>query len=282
MADPAVIAGEIAWRWIFGISALALAFFAAIRLEHAIVIYPEEHEILGSRSPILITQAILEIAHRARSITAHLGIIVIPAILLLWIVAATVGRGYILARLNSPNLTGPHWPALLTLNLLRVATVALLVPTYYCCSFATTLVVKPYEPNYALAILTFLCLFAIALAIWSLLQWILSIACIYAGRQGFGAAASLNATLRLLRRNHRELFSISAQNSSARTLLALIFTLLALPTLAISSFPQAFWIVEIVLFLVYCAVSDVLLLARLAAYVEVTDRAHQNAVAEHA
>ena len=237
---------------------------------------------LRSRSPFLITQAILEIAHRVRPIAVQLGIVLIPAIVLLWIVAATAGRGYVLQSLNSPGLRSPHLLALLGLNLLRVTSVALLVVAYFGSSFATTLVSDPNAPNYALASLTFFFLFAIAVAAWSFLQWILSTACIYAGRQGLGVGACLKATMRLLRYNRRELFSISAWNSTVRTVAALGFTLMGLLPLVIYSFPAAFWIIEAALFLAYCAVSDVLLLSRLAAYIEVTERLQQNAAGEHA
>jgi hypothetical protein len=270
--QPGIVFAEIAWRWIFGASALALAAFATLRLEHAITIYPEEQEMLSSRSPILIAQAILEISHRARPLAVHLGIIVIPAILLLWIIAATVGRGYVLSRLPSRESLDPRWLVLSALNLLRVVSVLLLVVAYLGCSFATSLVINPYAPNYALGVLVFLSLFVIALAAWSFLHWIVSTACIYAARQHLGLFRSLDATVQLLRTSSRELFSISAQNSSVRTLVALVFTVVALLPLVVYRVLLLFWAAEIVLCLAYCIASDVLLLARLAAYVEIIER----------
>jgi hypothetical protein len=278
---PGVLVAEIAWRWLFGTSALVLAGLAALRLEHAIVIYPEEQEMLASRSLILIAQAILEIAHRARPVAVRLGIVVIPSILLLWIVAATVGRGYVLTRLSSRESSGPRWLALSILNALRVVTVLLLVVAYLGCSLATSLVSNPYEPNYTAGVLVFLSLFAIALASWSLVHWIVATACIYAVRQDFGVSKALSATMHLLRENFRELLSISGQNSSVRTVAAIVFTLLALPPLLVYRMPLLFWPIEIVITLAYCLVSDTLLLARLAAYVEITERAPAVAAAEH-
>ncbi len=270
---PGILLAEIAWRWLFGISALALAGFSAVLLERAIFVYPEEQEMLASRSPILIAQAVLEILHRARPIGVRLGLVVVPTILLLWILAATIGRGYVLRRLSSREANGARWLPLSALNTLRVVTVLFLVVAYLGCSFATSLVINPYAPNYALGVLVFLSLFAIALASWSLVHWIVSTASIYAARQNFGISQSLNAAMQLLRENFRELFSIAAQNSSVRTVMAIIFTLIALPPLLLYRVPLLFWTVEVLLFLAYCAVSDTLLLARLACYVEVTERA---------
>lgn len=271
---------EIAWRWLFGVSALALAGTAFLRVARAMVVFPEEQEMLASRSPILVAQAILEIGHRIRPVAVRLGMVVIPAILLLWILAATVGRGYVLTRLSSNDLARPRWLALTTLNTFRVVTVLLLTIAYFGCTFATSLVIDPYRPNYALGILVFLLLFAIALASWSIIHWIVATACIYASRQNLGVFPAVRATMQLLRENFSELFSIAAQNSSVRTAVAILFTLLAMPPLLFYRVPLLFWTFEIVLSLAYCAVSDILLLARLAAYIELAERAPAVAAAE--
>jgi len=278
--QPGVLVAEIAWRWLFGISALALAGFAAVRLSRALTVFPEEQEMLASRSPILIAQAILEIAHRARPVAVRLGIAVIPGILLLWIIATTLGRGYVLGLMQSRERISSRWFTLSVLNLLRVVTVLLLVIAYFGCSFATSLVINPYDPNYALGVLLFLALFAISFAAWSIVHWIVSTGCIYAARQGFGTMRALGATMQLLREKPGELFSIAARNSSVRTVVAIVFTLIALPPLLLHRVPLLFWTVEIILFLAYCIVSDVLLLARLAGYVEITERTPAVAVAE--
>jgi hypothetical protein len=279
--QPGILLAEIAWRWLFGLSALLLAGVAVLRLDRALVVYPEEQEMLASRAPILMAQAILEIGHRMRPVAVRLGTVVIPAILLLWIVAASLGRGNVLTRLSPRVPAGPRWLALAVLNLLRVVTVLMLAIAYLGCSFATSLVINPYRPNYALGILIFLALFAIALVSWAIVHWIASTACIYAGRQNFGVFQAVRATMQLLRQNFGELFSIAAQNSSVRTAVAIVFTLLAMPPLLFYRVPLLFRTVEIPLSLAYCAVSDVLLLARLAAYIELTERPPAVAAAEH-
>ncbi|MGE5113704.1 MAG: hypothetical protein ACM3JB_22805 [Acidobacteriaceae bacterium] len=270
--EPAGIFAEIAWRWIFGISALLLTGLAILRIGRSVAIFPEEDEMLASRSPILIAQAVLEIGHRIWPVVIRVAAIVIPAILVLWVIAATVGRGYVMNRLLERETRGPNWIALALLNILRVISVLLLAAAYFGCSFATSLINDPSRPNYALAILVFLALFVIALIVWSLLHWILATACIYAGRQHLGLRSALHATMQLLRSRAREVFSISAQNSSIRTLAALLYTFLALLPLVILRIPPLFWTLEIVLFLAYCILSDVLLLARLVAYLELTEQ----------
>ena len=278
--EPGIIFAEIAWRWIFGASALLLTGVAILRIGRSVAIFPEEDEMLASRSPILIAQAILEIGHRIWPVAVRVAAIVIPAILVLWVIAATVGRGYVMNRLLERETRGPNWIALAVLNILRVISVLLLVAAYFGCSFATSLINNPSHPNYALAVLLFFVLFVIALLVWSFFHWILATACIYSGRQGLGLLNSLLATMQLLRTRAREVFSIAAQNSSIRTLAALLCTFLALLPLVVLRIPALFWSLEIVLFLAYCILSDILLLARLAAYIELTGPArtvHSNA-----
>ncbi len=270
--DPIVILIEVIWRWIFAASALSLIAFAIFRLEHAVAIFPEEQEMLASKAPLQIVQALLEIWVRVRPAALRLGVIVIPAILVLWVIAATLGRGFVMTRLMARDSTSPRWSSLTFLHLLRVLSVLLLVAAYFACSFATAAVSNPTEPNYALAILVFLFLFATAVAIWSFLHWVLSLACIYSSRQSLSVFKGLQATLQLARQRFRTLVSISSQNASLRTAAAIVFTFLALPPLVTYRIPPLFWTLELAILLAYCLLSDVLLLARLAAYIEISER----------
>jgi hypothetical protein len=273
--EPVSIGVEIAWRWIFGVSALSISAFALIPLKQALDVTPEEQELLASRSPVQIAQAVLQISHGAVPVALRLAAIVIPAILLLWIAAATIGRGFVMTRLSPPTSVRPRWSALASLHVLRVLSVLLLIAAYLGCSAATSLVISPSSSNYALAIVIFLVLFSTSLVLCSFLHWILSLACIYSARQGFSVAKAVRASLHLLRARAGQLMSIAAQNSSIRTLTAIVFTLVAALPLVVYPVPALFWTLEIGIFLLYCVISDVLLLARLAAYIEVTERARE-------
>jgi hypothetical protein len=266
--DPSLVAVELAWRWAFGASAIALVTFAAIQLQRAVVILPEEREMLTSRAPLQIAEAILEVWHRAYPLAVRLGLVVVPAIVILWVIAATVGRGFVMNRIFEPKDSGLRWSSLLTLHLLRVLSVFALLFAYVECSRATVLVSNPESPNYFAALLVFLVLFSVAVVVWSFVHWMLSLACIFAAREDLSAIASLRRTSRWLRTEGRRLASIATLNSTARTFVAIVFTLLALFPLASYRFPILFWTLEVAIFVVYCTVSDFLLLARLSAYVE--------------
>jgi len=261
---------EVIWRWTFSGTTIALCLFATVRLQRSVVVLAEEQEMLTSKAPLQVVQAILEIWQRARPLVLRLGVIIVPALILLWVVAATVGRAYVTHRIAAKESPGrPDWVSLAVLNLLRVIALLLLVPAYILAAMATLSVSTPESPNHLLALLVFLVLFSIAVLIWSIVNWMLSLASIYATV----ARASLFQALRdawlLLRSRTSQLAAIAAQNATVRTLVGVVFTVIALAPLALRSIPAVFWSLEIAIFLLYCVLSDLLLLARLSAYVEV-------------
>jgi len=268
LGDPTLIAVEIAWRWAFALSAVSLAIFAIVRLQRAVVVLPEEREMLASRTPLQIAEALVEVWHRIQPLALRLGLIVIPATIVLWIIAATVGRGFVITRVWTPTSTGARWSSLLVLTILRVLSVLGPILGYFASSRATLLVSTPDAPNYFAAMLLFLVLFGLSLLVWSFLHWILSLACIYAAREQASTFGSLARTARLLRARGGELASIATLNGTARTLFAIVISALAAVPLVLYRIPVLFWTVEFVIFVGYCLVSDILLLARLSAYVE--------------
>jgi hypothetical protein len=273
LRDPTLSAVEIAWRWAFALSTISLAIFAMLRLQRAVVILPEEQEMLASRAPLQIAEALLEVWHRIQPLALRLGFIVIPATIVLWIIAATVGRGFVISRIWMPTSTAPRWSSLLVLNILRVLSVFALLAAYVASSRATLLVSSPDAPNYFAAMLVFLILFGLALLVWSFLHWILALACIYAAREQASTFGSLARTARLLRAKGGELASIATLNGTARTLIAVVISLIAAVPLVLYRIPVLFWTVEFVIFVAYCLISDILLLARLSAYVEAMEPA---------
>src|SRR5689334_10285863 len=103
--EPSILVIEVAWRWLFGAAALALLAFAFVRLQHAVIINSEEEELLSSMSPMLMGQAMATIMARALPIAARLAAMIVPALLILWVIAASVGRAAVLTRLLGPERT---------------------------------------------------------------------------------------------------------------------------------------------------------------------------------
>lgn len=267
---------EVAWRWFFGAVAIALLAFAVVRFQRAVAISPSEEAQLASASPDSMLLAAAAVMERALPVAARLAAIVVPALLVFWVVAATVGRAVILTKLVGPDVR-IRWSGLVGTYLLRGFTVVALAIAYVASSSLASLI----SQSYIVIFLIFLFLFVIVLSIWSWVHWLISLATLYPILQGSGTAASLRQALRLVRARFSELAAVATSNGTARTVLALIFTLLGLLPLPLYRIAPGLLIaLEIVIALVYCVISDWLLLARFVGYVEVAI-AHAQAPGKH-
>jgi hypothetical protein len=233
----------------------------------AIVITPEEQASVAGRSPLEIAQTLAQILYRAYPIALRLISVLIPALLLLWTIAATAGRGIVLARMF--NVEGPRWGVLGVLNFLRALSLVGLIGAYFGCSYAASTVLDPARPNLFLFVIVFVPMFAVACLIWGFVHWVLALASVHAVAKDCGLMTSMRAVGTLLRRDRTSFTSVAGSNAAARTTAGVVFTALALfpiPLFAVA--PTAGWVLEVFLFLLYCFVSDFLLLGRTIAYGE--------------
>lgn len=268
--EPSLLAIEVAWRWIFGAVALALLAFAFFRLQHAVIINPEEDAQLHSMSPESIGQALILIAYRAIPVAAHLAAIIVPALLILWTIAASIGRAAIMAKLLGQDHTRLQWSAFIGVHALRALSVLGLFVGYLAASFGAAVLSNPENPNYLLSALVFLVMFVVVVAIWMWVHWVLSIAAIYPIKDSASLLVSLKSAFQLVQRKPGELAGIATGNGTARSIVALVFTffgLLPLPLYPVA--PGLLTVIEIIIALAYCVVSDWFLLARLVGYMEV-------------
>ena len=272
--EPSLLAIEVAWRWTFGAVALALLAFAFVRLQHAVVINPEEEAQLHSMSPDLMGQALVMIAARAMPIAGRLAAILIPALLVLWSVAAILGRAVVLTRLVGPPRERMHWNGFIGVHVLRAASILGLTAGYLAASFFAALFVNPEDPNYLLGALVFVVMFVVVVALWMWVHWVLSVAAIFPVTDGMGTVASVQSAFRLVRTRGGELAAVATGNGTARSLVALVFTffgLLPLPLYSVA--PGLLTAIEIIIALTYCVISDWFLLARLVGYLEIATSA---------
>jgi len=268
--EPALLVIEIAWRWLFGAAAFALLTFAFVRLQHAVVINSEEEELLSSMSPTLMAQAMVTILARALPVAARLAALIIPALLVLWIVAASVGRATVITRLLGPQ-SNLRWSGFIGVHIVRAASVLALSLAYIGCAFIAGFFAGP-DPNMFMVTLIFLLFFGIAVFVWMWVHWVLSLAAIFPVREGATTWSAVRSALRLVRQDGKQLAAVAATNGSARTLLALIFTFFGLvPLVLYRVSPGLFIAIELAIFLVYCLLSDWMLLGRLVGYLEVAN-----------
>jgi len=301
---PSLTLGEIAWRWVTGATAAALFLFGLCEYLDTLPLTNGELLFLRSRQPYLIAQAIAHILHGSLNRAMMAALLAALLLALLWMVAASVGRiatvralleyfrrdvaGYVSAGsaatagqrgagdrdvASNVSTTAPvahhPFPALVRLNFLRAA-VALaaafgLVGAAILAGFAS----HDMNPRPGIAFLLFLPLAALIALVWISLNWILSLAGLFAVRDGEDTMGAISAAASFCRDRTGAVFAVSIW-----TWLAHLVAFVAASTAA--SMPLGFvaivpWRLVVLLMLLvtlaYFALADWLYTARLAGYV---------------
>ena len=278
--NPRSLLAEIGWRWTFGLGALILAGAGYLRVAVAVTLSDADLAALRSRNWLLISSALLRLGQDVGPGMLRASLIVIPAVLVLWIAAATFGRLRVL-ELLLPGCAGKRsaFAGVLAANLLRavgaVAALALCLLTLVMASFIS-MRFSPHhdEPNLAAYFLMAAVALPIELALWAAANWFFSLTPIFSVREGQGLLAAAKLVIRWVRQHRAELFSASSYYGFWR-LVALLATLALTAGIgsatALIAGPRTVLAVVIALSLAYFAVADWLYVARLAAYAALVD-----------
>jgi hypothetical protein len=195
---------------------------------------------------------------------------------LLWTLAASIGRMATLrALMESP--APPRWLSILAVHLLRaVLAICAVLATLGVIFFAAWIstapdaegMVRPDETQYLLILLFTLPVLAL---FWNYLNWIVSLAPVFIVRNGASAMGSIAQAVRASREYRASLLGTAALFAVLR-IIAIVAVLVA-SLLAVAVFSAAgarvTLAVLILISLGYFAVVDFLLIARLAATVEI-------------
>ena len=304
---PGLLAMELLWRWSFGLGVLGLLLTAWTRLRPVLMLDEAELRTLDTSNPVTLASQIVALFEPYAPLLLRVALWVAAGAALLWIVTATVGRTVItrivmseVTRLQNPtsagspaldsyrrsavdsarpnpaqqNLAMPYpagkssrWPAHAILHAARV--LMLLIPAIgYLAGVLLASLAGGAENPLSAAILV-LTPFFTACVLWSLVNWVLSLAPLFVEREGLGALDAIVAALNFVQRRRTELASIAQWNGALRTVVAVALTVLGAATLSAGG---PLWLrVALVALetLAYLVLSDWLLLARLAAYAQV-------------
>jgi hypothetical protein len=276
--QPALIAGEIAWRWAFGVAAWALVFLTLRQVFAGVDVSEAEYYLARRSSVFLIADACARVLVQVLPGVARAALIVAPALAVLWIVAATLGRMATLRTLAaSAERRRRVLAPLLAIHLVR----ALFTLAALAAFFGTIVLTARAFPNPAdpVAVSALWILFAALVAMcWSVVNWFLSLAPIFVMRDGRGAWDSISDSLALFRRSPGAYSSAAFWFGLFRGVALLAAFVLALVTAASASSAAAGVAVSIVIALIYFAAADFLYIARLAAYVALGESGQPSAV----
>jgi len=272
--EPSLALAEIAWRWVWGASALLIAWFAARGYMHSLTVSNYDQFRLNSGNPQWMAEAITHIFSGSGPTLFRLICIITPAAVVLWIFAAGFGRAATLRALlnNGSNINnGSLVGRTLALHLWRVV-IGTMAMVGIAASFLLGAVLmarsEPPQPLFFIAV--FFPLALVFTVIRSRINWFLLLANIYAAA-GKRAGAGFGEATRVFKRRSGEFMSVGTVIGIIRIVLMgamTVFTFALLP--GVGKVPGKFlWTVFALATLAYFAVSDWLYVVKLAAYARI-------------
>ena len=268
--QPVVFLAEIAWRWTFGLAALLMAAFGALQYLHSLTVTDSDKAALESGVPALMGQAVAHILQGSGERLVYIVIVVSLALGASWTLLAAIGRAATLRALL--RQTTSQVRPLLGLSFLRAAlALAAGVATFGAMIVASLAATQGPENRPEVFIFVFLGLAALITFIYSVLNWYLSLAPVFAVRDGRDGLAAVAGAFAAVRRHRAEFTRVGLAFGGVRLFVIAAFTVLSLIPLAMvtTAPPALVWTVFVLLALTYFAISDFLYLARLAAYIEI-------------
>jgi hypothetical protein len=270
---PSLTALEVLWRWVYGIPALLVLRYEALKilretpvdvaaLRNMTVLDPMGSAATMAKAMMVLLPPVLRLA-----------MWLAPLMVVVWVLVSSVGRTVVMRRVDGRLHT--RLGTLIVLQAVRV--VALLgsfMVWFWCMERAADLTVtgplaRGGEPNlvgyFSLVIVGTLALFLL----WAVVSWALSVAPLLAMLHGLGVGGSLAAAFRLgpLKSKLVEINLVMGIVKIALIVLAMVFSASPLPfeSVATPEFLFFWWLLMTVL---YFAASDFFHVARQVAYLQ--------------
>src|SRR6202044_2298064 len=280
---PSLTFAEISWRWALGAIAAALFFFYCIEYLDTLPVSNADAALLSTRQPALVGRAIAHILRGSIDRAVLAALLAALALSLLWIIAASVGRlatvralfsyfgGDVVLLPAKESGTQELRPlrALFGLNLLRIALLLSVILAFGGSAILVSFVSTSANPRPGLSIILFLPIAALICVVGWMLNWWLTLAGIFAVRDGKDALESISAAVTFSRDHLGAVFAVSSWTSLAHLVAFSIATsVVAFPIALAQVMPVRLVIAGIVVVtLAYFAIADWLYMTRLAGYV---------------
>ncbi len=271
LRQPGVVIAEIVWRWSFGTAMLALLGVAAVQFLKSIPVSNNDLLELRTGTPFLMADALAHMLQGTGGRLLRATAILLPSLMLLWTIAASVGRAATLkgllegSRANLGTLLGIHFLR----SVLGLAGFA----AYVGAAALAGAVSRPDADGIGVFMAVFLAQMFIVVFVGGVLNWYLSLAPLAAARSGGDTMVAIANAFNAARRHAGGLSQVSLMFAVLRAVPLLMVTLVSLGIFGQVT-PQhwrAATVIVAAISLVYFTLADFLYLARLAAYNAVMD-----------
>lgn len=240
---------------------------------------------MRTRHPFFVAQAIMHILRGSFDRAVFSLLIAAMLVCVFWMLAASVGRmattrdllDYSHLRFLVENAEDPGnceirkgaFLSLFRLNFLRVTVTLSTVVGFAGAGILASFASSKTSPQPGLAFLLFLPLAALLCFTWAALNWLLSLAAVFAVRDGDDAIAAISSAAGLFRDRPAAVFAVSTWTGMAHLVLFSVATTVAVIPVSAAGVLPGRWILlaMILVTLGYLAVADWLYMARLAGYV---------------
>ena len=276
--QPALILGEIAWRWAFGAAAWTLVAVAVHRVLAKVDITQAELLIARRSDVLLIADAGARILYQVLPQLARECVVLVPAVCVMWIAAATVGRAVTLkALLPESEAHNSRLGLLAALHTVRAIFTLATIIAFFGAMFLAGSAMPALNPT-AAAVVWFL-LAALVAFCWSVVNWFLALAPIWMVRDDRKALPSIADSVDLYRHSPGPYAAVAWSFGVLRGI-ALLAALVAAVIVASAAGDSVAAAVAgcVAVTLVYFGIADVLYVARLAAFVALNESSQLSAI----
>jgi len=275
--EPLLLPAELMWRWCFALAAWLLALAATTLFLDSLNVSALDRFLLGTAQPILARTALNHIFRGALLRVAWIKFNSLAGLIVMWSLAAALGRAASLRRLvallgDTDRDEASAWQFLpmFQLHLLR----ALWMWIAIACLVSAILLGAAMQAQHA-ARAAFFYVFGVALSIvfGVILNWILGLAPLFCIRNQTSARDAMSLTLDFCSRQSGRLLGLSLAFLALRFVWAGSMLFLVLAPTSLGKNIAIGWVLLMMfaLLLIYLAGADALYLARLGAYVALAE-----------
>jgi len=289
--QPSLALGEITWRWTVGATAVVLFFFGLFEYLSTLPVTNGELLFLRTRQPYLVGQAILHILRGSLNRGVLSALLAVLLLVFLWVVAASLGRiatvGALLEHVReqlackaavlgldaggiavNASAESP-FQTLIRLNLLRASLALAVIVGLAGAAILASFASPGDHPSPGVTLLLLLPMAALIFLLWSGLNWLLSLATMFAVRDREDTLGAISAAVSLCRERSAAVFAVSTWAGVAHLVLFVGATsVVSLPLGLAGVLPWRLVVLGVVLItLAYFGFTDWLYTARLAGYV---------------